>query len=57
MFQITVSPDFLAYLLAGLLAILFDWFPGLSAWFGQLSEPKKRQRGLRRRLCQPVHLR
>lgn len=43
MFSITVSPDFLAYLLAGLAAILFDWFPGLSAWFDQLSEVKKKQ--------------
>jgi pilus assembly protein Flp/PilA len=43
MFQLSVSPDFLSYLLAGLLAILFDWFPGLSAWFGQLSALKKRQ--------------
>lgn len=43
MFNLSVSPDFLAYLLAGLVAILFDWFPGLAAWFASLSELKKRQ--------------
>jgi hypothetical protein len=43
MFNLSVTPDLLAYLLAGLAAILFDWFPGLSVWYGGLSELKKRQ--------------
>jgi pilus assembly protein Flp/PilA len=43
MFNLSVTPEFLAYLLAGLVAILFDWFPGLTTWFGNLSELKKRQ--------------
>jgi pilus assembly protein Flp/PilA len=43
MFQLSVTPEFLAYVLAGLVAILFDWFPKLSDWFGALSELKKRQ--------------
>ena len=43
MFNLSVTPELLAYLLSGLAAILFDWFPGLSAWYTTLSELKKRQ--------------
>jgi len=43
MFNIAVTPDFLSFILAGLTAIVFDWFPGLAGWFGTLSELKKRQ--------------
>lgn len=43
MFQLAITPDFLSYILAGLLAIAFDWFPGLQDWFSTLSELKKRQ--------------
>jgi|GEM_PF-5559990 len=43
MFNLTITPDLLAYVLAGLVAILFDWFPGLAAWYDALSELKKRQ--------------
>lgn len=43
MFNLSVTPEFLAYLLAGLLALLFDWFPKLSAWFDTLSPLKKQQ--------------
>jgi hypothetical protein len=43
MFNLSVTPELLAYLLSGLAAILFDWFPGLSAWYGTLGELKKRQ--------------
>ena len=43
MFTLSVTPDFLAYLLAGISAILFDWFPGLSSWFGNLTSLKKQQ--------------
>jgi len=43
MFNLSVTPEFLAYLLAGLTAILFDWFPGLSGWYDALSDLKKRE--------------
>ncbi len=43
MFELSVTPDLLAYIFAGLAAVLFDWFPGLSTWYGNLSELKKRQ--------------
>jgi len=42
-FNLSVSPDLLSYVLAALAAILFDWFPGLSSWYTNLSEMKKRQ--------------
>lgn len=43
MFSLLVTPEFLAFLLAGLAAIVFDWFPGLAAWFDGLSVLKKKQ--------------
>lgn len=43
MFTLDITPEFLSYLLAGLIAILFDWFPGLAAWFDDISELKKKQ--------------
>ncbi len=43
MFDIAVTPDFLSFILAGLTAIVFDWFPGLAGWYRTLSELKKRQ--------------
>lgn len=43
MFTLPITPEFLTYLLAGLSALIFDWFPGLAAWFANLSEFKKRQ--------------
>jgi len=42
MFELNVSPDLLAYLLAGLVAVLFDWFPGLRERFDTLREMQKR---------------
>ncbi len=43
MFNLSITPDLLSYVLAGLCAILFDWFPVLSSWYGALSQLKKRQ--------------
>jgi hypothetical protein len=43
MFDLAVTPELLSYLLAGLVAILFDWFPVLNAWYGDLSSLKKQQ--------------
>lgn len=43
MFDLSITPEFLAYLLAGLVAILFDWFPKLSEWFDALGALKKQQ--------------
>ena len=41
LFNLALTPEALSILLAGLLAILFDWFPGLAAWFDGLSRLKK----------------
>jgi hypothetical protein len=41
--QLALTPELLAMLLAGLLAVAFDWFPGLAPWFGGLSRLKKQQ--------------
>jgi hypothetical protein len=43
MFSLNITPEFLSYILAGLVAILFDWLPGLSAWYDGISELKKKQ--------------
>ncbi|HEY3312017.1 MAG TPA: hypothetical protein VGK00_10290 [Anaerolineales bacterium] len=43
LFHLALSPESLSMLLAGLLAVLFDWFPGLAPWFGRLSKLKKQQ--------------
>lgn len=43
MFQMTISPELLAFILAGFTAVLFDWVPGLSEWFTALSESRKKQ--------------
>ena len=43
LFNLALTPEALSILLAGLLAILFDWFPGLAAWFDGLSRLKKQQ--------------
>ena len=42
MFKIPVSPDFLTYILAALIAILCDWFPGVNTWFNSLAPERKR---------------
>lgn len=43
MFGINVTPDLLMVIVAGLLAILFDWFPGLNDWYGAFTPLKKRE--------------
>jgi hypothetical protein len=43
MFALNITPEFLSYILAGAVAILFDWMPGLSAWYDGISELKKKQ--------------
>lgn len=43
MFGITVSPDLLMVVFGALLAVLFDWAPGLQPWYDSLSELKKKQ--------------
>lgn len=43
LFPLLVSPESLAMMLGGLLAVCFDWFPGLAPWFDGLSTLKKQQ--------------
>lgn len=43
MFSLNITPDFLAYVLAAFVAVLFDWLPGLAAWFASQSDTRKRQ--------------
>lgn len=41
--RLELTPETLATLLGALLAVLFDWFPGLAAWFDGLGALRKRQ--------------
>jgi hypothetical protein len=43
LFHLALTPENLSMLLGGLLALLFDWFPGLAPWFDRLSRLKKQQ--------------
>ena len=43
MFKFVLTPELLSVILAGLIAILFDWFPGLAPWYDTLSALKKKQ--------------
>lgn len=43
LFQMTLTPENLSILLAGVLAVAFDWFPGLAPWFDTLSRARKQQ--------------
>ena len=43
LFKLALTPESLTALLSGLLAILFDWFPGLAPRFDSLSKLKKQQ--------------
>ena len=43
MITLDVTPEFLSVAGAALLAVLFDWFPGLRTWFDGLSVDQKRQ--------------
>lgn len=42
MINLSVSPDFLAYVLAGVVALAADWLPGVRPWFERLGESQKR---------------
>jgi len=43
MYEFSVTPDFLLVLVAGLLALVFDYFPGAAKWFDALTTEVKRQ--------------
>jgi hypothetical protein len=43
MVEFSVGPEFLLILVAGLLALLFDYFPGIAKWFDGLDIAAKRQ--------------
>lgn len=42
MFEFPVTPELLLVVVAGLLALLFDYFPGVAHWFDQLDAVQKR---------------
>lgn len=42
LFRLALTPESLAVILGGLLAALFDWFPGLAGWFETQSRLRKR---------------
>jgi hypothetical protein len=41
MFNLTIDPAVLAGIVAGILALAFDWMPKLAPWYDALSELKK----------------
>ncbi len=43
LFNLALTPETLSMLLGGLLAVAFDWFPGLAPWFDGLSKLRKQQ--------------
>ena len=43
MYEFSVTPDFLLVLVAGVLALVFDYFPGVAKWFDALAVDAKRQ--------------
>lgn len=43
MYEFTVTPEMLLVVIAGLLALAFDYFPKLAAWFDPLDVSVKRQ--------------
>ncbi len=43
MYEFNVSPEMLIALIAGLLALVFDYFPGIAKWFDALKVEAKRQ--------------
>lgn len=42
LFKLAITPESLTVILAGSLALLFDWFPGLAQWFEAQSKLRKR---------------
>lgn len=43
MLSVTITPEFLVTLAAGLLAVVFDWLPPAKNWYDQLKPGLKRQ--------------
>ena len=43
MFEFSVTPEFLLVIVAGLLALVFDYFPAVAQWFDGLSVAQKKQ--------------
>lgn len=43
MYQFTVTAEFLVLIVAGLLALVFDYFPPVAQWYDALNEAQKRQ--------------
>lgn len=43
MFELAITPELLTSIVAGLLAVAFDWLPKLAPWYDALSELKKKQ--------------
>lgn len=43
LFKLSLTPEGLSMLLAGTLALVFDWFPGLAPRYDSLSRIKKQQ--------------
>jgi hypothetical protein len=43
MFNLTIDPAVLAGIVAGILALAFDWMPKLAPWYDALSEHKTKQ--------------
>ncbi len=43
MYEFTVTPEFLLVIVAGALALIFDYFPGIATWYDGLSVAAKRQ--------------
>lgn len=43
MYEFTVTPEFLVVIVAGLLALVFDYFPGLAKWYDAKTPDEKRQ--------------
>lgn len=43
MFEFSVTPEFFVVIVAGLLALVFDYFPYVAKWFDAKSEDAKKQ--------------
>jgi hypothetical protein len=42
MLQISIDVQFLVYVLAGVTALVFDWFPGVKSWYELFTEAQKK---------------
>ena len=43
MYEFSVTPEFLLVIFAGLLALVFDYIPGVATWYDGLDTTQKRQ--------------